>query len=470
MSTTVSAADAPPAARPRLTTTVIAGWGLGSFASSTMFQATSVYLLHFLVEYVGLAAALAGLIFSLTKLYDAVIDPVIGGVSDRTTSRFGRRRPFIALGGIICAVSFVLMFNLPRAENETLRIALAAGALLLNTTGYAILSIPYLAMPAEMTRDPKERTSIVSYRVIGIALGQIFGSSVAAWVIGLGGDGARGHSMMSFVLGATILTFSLLCFHLTAKAPTFPIVPQPRLTLKEKVRTVLGNHPFAMLILVKICGLISLNFYFGVLPFLFISVLRMDYKALGLYFLIQGPCIIATQPIWVRVAKRIGKRGCYWSAALLHCFGTVSWIFSGPDQPMEFFIARAVCIGVSSGGLLLAGQAMLPDAIGEDFRRTGQRREGLFAGIYTTTEKLAQAASLLMIGAALSAMGYMSAQAGGAQTAAVSDSIRWLLLVPACFDIVAAIPLIFYKLSSAPPHPAAIEAAQSAILADDEPA
>lgn len=468
MSTTAAAADTP-AAQPRLTNTVIAGWGLGSFASSTMFQATSVYLLHFLVEYVGLAAALAGLIFSLTKLYDAVIDPLIGGVSDRTRTRWGRRRPYIALGGVICSISFILMFNLPRSLDPTTGIVLAAAALLLNTTGYAILSIPYLAMPAEMTRDPKKRTTIVSYRVIGIALGQIFGSSVAAWIIGAFGGGARGHSLMSFVLGATILTFALTCFHLTAKAPSFPIVPQPRLSFKEKVATVLGNHPFAMLILVKIFNLISLNFYFGVLPFLFISVLRMDYKALGLYFLIQGPCIILTQPFWVRIAKRFGKRATYWSAALLHCIGTVSWIFSGPDQPMGLFIARAICVGVSSGGLLLAGQAMLPDAIGEDFRRTGQRREGLFAGIYTTTEKLAQAASLLMIGAALSAMGYVSAQAGGAQTAAVSDSIKWLLLVPACFDLIACVPLIFYKLSTTPPHPAAVEAAQAAMIAEEEP-
>ena len=354
-------------AQPALTRTVVAGWGLGSFAASTMFQATSVYLLHFLVDYVGLAAVIAGLIFSLTKLYDAVIDPFVGGISDRTQTRYGRRRPYIALGGVICAVSFILMFNLPRTESETLRVALAAGALLLNTTGYAILAIPYLAMPAEMTRDPKERTFIVSYRVAGIALGQIFGSTVAAWIIAAGGGGKEGHSVMAFVLGGTILTMALACFHFTAKAPSLPVAPAPRLSLIEKFRTAFSNRPFALLILLKIFNLISLNFYFGILPFLFITVLKMDYKALGLYFLIQAPCIIASQPLWVRFAKRFGKRATYWLAASVHALGTLSWLLSAPDQPMIYFVLRALVIGLSSGGLLLAGQSMLPDAISEDF-------------------------------------------------------------------------------------------------------
>ena len=92
---------------------IVFGWGLGTLGVAVLFNATNFLLLRFLTDYAGLAAAAAGLAIALSKVYDAVTDPLMGVVSDRTRSRWGRRRPFLFLGGLVCGAAFVLLFNAP---------------------------------------------------------------------------------------------------------------------------------------------------------------------------------------------------------------------------------------------------------------------------------------------------------------------------------------------------------------------
>src|SRR5437763_465162 len=108
------------------------GWAVGSFAMSAMFQATTVLLLSYLVNFVGIAAVTAGLLMGLSKVYDATVDPMIGIVSDKTRSRWGRRRPYLLLGGLVSGLSFWFLFSIPLVADVTLRTALVAVALLAN--------------------------------------------------------------------------------------------------------------------------------------------------------------------------------------------------------------------------------------------------------------------------------------------------------------------------------------------------
>jgi GPH family glycoside/pentoside/hexuronide:cation symporter len=119
------------------------GWGMGTLAMSLMFQSTSVFLLKYIVDFVGLAAATAGTIVSLAKIYDAVVDPLIGTLSDRTRTRWGRRRPYLLVGTFIAAISFVLLFNLATFDLTSGLIFMVLFALLLNATGYSLFNIPY---------------------------------------------------------------------------------------------------------------------------------------------------------------------------------------------------------------------------------------------------------------------------------------------------------------------------------------
>jgi GPH family glycoside/pentoside/hexuronide:cation symporter len=445
-----SASGAPE----RIPLVVAAGWGIGSFSAATMYQASTVFLLHYLVDSVGFAAVTAGLLLSAVKLYDAFIDPLVGTLSDRTHSRWGRRRPYILAGGLLSALSFVMLFNLPSVEGGAAMAAYAILVLLLNTTGYALLTIPYLAMPAEMTEDPRQRTYIVSYRVAGLAMGQISGATCASLLIGAMGGGAAGHSLMAWVMGAVIAGAAYACFAMTARAPSIPHPPAPRLSPWAKIRSALSNKPFALLLLVKMANLTGVHFFFALLPFLFVSVLDLGYGALGFFFAFQAVGMFGSQPLWVRVARLIGKKNLYFLGAALWAVGTAVWAYVDPQGNMAVVAGMAFALGIAAGSLLLAGQAMLPDAIAADFEKTGLRREGLFAGVYTTVEKVSGAGAAVLIGGLLTAAGYVGAHAAGGaatQTDGAMAAIKLMALAPGAFQILSAIPLLFYKISDRPP-------------------
>lgn len=156
-------------------------WGMGTVAMSILFNSYAVLTLRFMTDTLGIAAALAGTILLGAKVYDAITDPIMGLVTDRTKSRWGRRRPWLLVGAIVCATAFVAQFSVsPDAGSVVLLVALA---LILMRTGYTIFNIPYMAMAAEITSGAgdqyHQRSYLMSYRVGAICIGQLIGGALA---------------------------------------------------------------------------------------------------------------------------------------------------------------------------------------------------------------------------------------------------------------------------------------------------
>ena len=173
------------------------GWGIGTLTVSLMFQANGLLLLVYLTDFVNMNATTAGLLIGLSKIYDALTDPVMGRISDRTKSSWGKRRPYVLLGTIMCALSFILLFNLALFSDSQNIILITLFALILNATGYTIFNVPYLAMPAEITTDYNARTDLMSYRVMAVAAGQLGGSALGPALVVFFGSGIIGHSGMA---------------------------------------------------------------------------------------------------------------------------------------------------------------------------------------------------------------------------------------------------------------------------------
>ena len=152
----------------RLPLIICIGWGMGTFGISSMFNSVNLLLQRFATDFLGIAAAAYGLIYLVSKIYDAATDPVMGALSDRTRSRFGRRRPYLLLGGALCAAAFIALFNAPSVVDSPHALLLLALLLIFYSTGYTVFNVPYLAMPAEMTRDYMERARLISFRVYAI--------------------------------------------------------------------------------------------------------------------------------------------------------------------------------------------------------------------------------------------------------------------------------------------------------------
>ncbi|MEQ9112256.1 MAG: MFS transporter [Rhodospirillaceae bacterium] len=424
------------------------GWGLGSLSMSAMFNAISLLLLTFLIEFVGIPAVTAGALILVSKIYDAVTDPLMGVLSDRTKSRWGRRRPYLMLGGILAGVSFMMIFTVPAFESQNMLLLYVFVALLLNATAYTVFNVPYLAMPAEMTNSYDERTSLMSFRVGAIAGGQVLSSVLGPAVIAYYGGGLLGHSVMSVVVGIAIIAVCTLCFWSTHDAKFTEPLNDHSHSLRDQIKLAAGNKPFMVLLMVKFTQLFGFSIFIAALPLLFTRILGVTYADLGTYYLFQAGATMASQPVWVALSKKYGKTNCYYITSTIFAIASASWVFGTAADPTWYIGLRAVITGIGAGGLLLIGQSLLPDTIEHDFRRTGLRREGVFAGVYTTIEKFSFAFGPAVLGLLLGFMGWVESQGGqqAEQTARALMAIDIAMLVPTVTLVLSCICLSQYSL------------------------
>jgi GPH family glycoside/pentoside/hexuronide:cation symporter len=428
----------------------VVGWGLGTLPMAIYFNAFNVLALRFFTDFVGIAAASAGLLIGLSKLYDAFSDPLMGMLSDRTNSRFGRRRPYLLLGGLLCGVSLYVLFSTPAGMSGTTALWYVGCVLLLYATSYTIYNIPYMAMPAEITRDSRQRSSMMSWRVACIGAGGLiagaFGPKVVAWA----GGGVAGHSVMGMFLGGLIVSFSILTFFLTSDVPAFtPSTPKQRFTLRESLSTIFSNRPYLLLLGLKFFQLSGVAISAGTLAFFTVWILGRNYADLGTIILFTSVGQILGAALWLAVQRRIGSRYTFFASSFLFCAISLSWLLASADEVFAITLARVFLKGLGAGGILLVSQSLLPDTIEFDRLSTGLRREGVLSGVYTTIEKLAFAVGTALTGVYLGASGYLGMQnpVTGEQSAEAIRAIYYCQSVlPAALVAISALFIIRYRL------------------------
>lgn len=440
---------AQPDSRTPLPRSICMGWGLGTLGPVTALTATNVLLLRYLTDHVGVAAAVASSLIAFSKILDAFLDPAMGWASDRTNTRMGRRRPYLLAGGVMLAIAVVALFSIPMIADDGLRAFYVGAALVFYAVAYTVFNIPYLAMPAEMTQDYHERSYLMTFRVYAVGLSTIAASVLGPILLARLGGGADAYRAMAWVFVPLIVGSAVYCFASTRNAPFSPKPEKSHYPIREQIRSVVSNQPFLILILIKFLTLMSLGVQ-AVFAFFFTYVLRVSDASLGQYFLASSVAMILSQPLWLRLAKATGsKRNTYIIALTVSLPAFLSWLLAGPGEPGLFIYLRAIVVGASGGGAILMGQSLLPDTMEYDFRRTGLRREGIFAGFYTTVEKLSGAIGISVVGAILSGAGYIQSQ--GVTVKQPQSAIDAIYLVmgclPALISFLGIVALLFYRLT-----------------------
>lgn len=444
---------AAPKQEEKLPLTIAASWGIGTLAVSLGLSAQNILVLRYLTDFAGIGAGLAGSIIGLAKIYDAFTDPIMGVISDNTKSKIGRRRPYLLAGGALLTIAFLLIFNVPAAISQSWKVVYVVGALLLFATAYTIFNVPYLAMPTEMTTGLHQRSRLITFRVYTLAVSAIFASSVGPFIISHFGGGYRGHSIMAFCLAPLIVFAALICFFGTRNAPFTQKKETQKLGVVKQMSLAFENKPFFTLIGVKFCTLMNLGVA-STFPFFFVHVLERDYAVLGIYLLVQQMSLIASQPFWLWISRIFGKKHCYMASLMISMCIAATWVFATPEEPVFLMYLRAFSLGFATGSALLMGQSLLPDTIEYDYLKTGLHREGLFAGVYTTIEKLAGAIGVALIGITLSAVGYIEGTqvaTGGKVVqpeAAIKTIVFCVAFVPAIVDIAALFLLYRFNLTA----------------------
>ncbi|MEC9375313.1 MAG: MFS transporter [Pseudomonadota bacterium] len=383
-----------------------AGWGFGSMATSTMLNAPTAALLFFLVTIVKLDPLIVGGLIFAGKILDVLTDPPIGSLSDKTRSRFGRRRPWLLGSSFVCGLSFALLFNIPELSDvgSYIYIAFALGFFAI---AYTTFQVPYMAMPTEMTDDYHQRTMIMSWRVVFMSVGNVVGTGgFAALAKNLGG-GSQGYGDAAIYFGVFISLAMFLTFFFTKNTRQTEATPgNKKISIHQHITWLKLNKPLMILMAAKIGIFLGVFASLTTALFFFKSLLKLDEQTFFMVFGLQMVTSILFIPACNWIAKWIGKKPAYIISLLGFCIIVASWLFAEPNEPTPLLLIRAVLLGIFGAGAHLYGQSMLVDTFALDHRLTGERREGVLAASFSFVEKGCAALAPLIVGALLSGMGF----------------------------------------------------------------
>ena len=437
----------PPAAPPvpfaqRLT------WGAGSLATIGYLNVFTALALYYLTLVLKMDEVLAGLLITVARLIDAFSDPVMGWVTDHTRTAWGRRRPYLLLGAVICGASLPAVFSI-HALFSGLPPAWAAVMIVLvfYSLGFTIFNVPYLTIPVEMTRNRIQRLSLMSYRSAFMMVGGLLGMAGApALVELLGGDtNAGAYQSMGLMFGLLVLAFMLIPFFGTRSAYAAPLEKQPSLSLWQQVRTVCSNRPFVLLIGAKCTQFVALAVTGGTTVFMFTVVLKQPFTLLPWLAVATTLTILAGIPFWKSRGKFMTKRRGVLIGAGGEALASLTWLLVGPEWSREalivFLVARGVIGGFFGSAILLYSQAMWLDTIDYDQDRTGLRREGLYTSVYVFVERLGYSIGPLLVGVLLGASGFDVDLAPEAQPPSAATAV---LICMAVIPAIAQLGMLLF--------------------------
>jgi GPH family glycoside/pentoside/hexuronide:cation symporter len=397
-------AASPAAAAAKLPTRLYLGYGVGMVGGQIFRDAPALLLLFFMTDTLAIPAALAGLAVFLPKLWVVVCDPLVGAWSDRTQSRWGRRRPFVFWGALLSGLTFVALFNVPSFESPTAAAIYMTLIYTLASTAFSLFSIPYFSMATEFTEDTHERTTILAWRVAFTAAGLIAGG-VAPYLVARFGGGEGGYAMMALVLGLLITGSMLITFFGTASAPRIAR-SEAAVPLAQQLRLALANRNYLSLLTINTVQNLGAACNYAAIAYFVKYALGLPLAMLTPLVIVISVAAMAAQPLWVATSKRFGKRAVAMVSLVCYCLSTLAWTrVDGGDTAALYAIA--VAVGVFNSGFAMLLVSMLIDAIDEDRKTTGLNREGAFMGVWFALEKAMFAVGALIVSLILAALGFV---------------------------------------------------------------
>lgn len=390
-----------------------------------------VFLPAFYAEDLGLSLGVVGMALAGARVLDVVSDPLVGTLSDHWPGRFGRRKPLIALGGVLCGGALLALFLPPQGVGAGW-LAVTSALLYL---GWTLVQVPYTAWGAELTSDYHERTRITGAREAATLLGVLAAGAVPPLVTLLGGS--RADALAALAVAAVGLGLPAVAWMLW-RVPREPVfAPYPRTPLQTAWRTLAGNRPFRRLLLAWAINGLATGLPAVLFPLFVEHGLGGGQTAQGgLVFLYFVAAVLAV-PFWLRVARRWGKHRT-WSLAMVAAIAAFVWVPLLEPGDLWAFAVICVVTGGALGADLMLPPAMQGDVVDLDRLRTGRERAGLYFALWSMGTKLPLALAVGLAFPLLASLGF-DPGAGVVTSAGLSALAMIYALVPSVLKAVAVV-------------------------------
>lgn len=396
-----------------------------------------------MTDVVGINPAIAAIAIFIGRSWDYINDPIFGHLSDRTRTRWGRRRPFLLFGALPYAIAFALMWWRPPLHTDWSLAIYFAFIYVFYDAAATFVYMPYYALTPELTSDYDERTSLTATRMFFSILGGLVAFTLPLMIIGVF---SPGNTKSVFLMGCIFAVVSaiplLIVFFNTTERQEYMKQNQP--SLRQSIRAAWGNKPFIFGMFIFLFTWVSFDILQTILLFFIKYVLKQEAHSdliMGVIFVTA----ICALPIWNYASRRLNKRLAYIIGIAFWAVVQLILVTLQPSTGLGPIIFLCVLAGIGVGAAHILPWSIIPDAIEYGEQKTGERHEGMFYSLITLSQKVASSFAIPLALLVLSGTGYISNSA--VQPASAVLGIRIVAgPIPAAFLCIGILFAALYPL------------------------
>jgi GPH family glycoside/pentoside/hexuronide:cation symporter len=419
------------------------GYGLGDTASHFVWDMVGFWLLFFYTDVYKIPAAAAGTIMLVARFWDMGIDPVIGIISDRTHTRWGKFRPYILFGAIPYAVLAILTFTTPNL-GETGKIIYAGATYVLLMTAYAAINLPYSSMAAVMTSDTYERAGLNTYRFICAFVGQFVVTGLALTLAKFfgRGDKALGFQYTLVLFGLLSLVFFFITFK-TCKERVQPSASLPS-SLKEDLKDLFKNRPWIILAIVGIVSFVMFAMQNAAIAYYFKYYIGKE-ENVQLFNVVGTVALIVALPLSKPLARKFGNRNVFIASSLISGACFIALYLPGANDLITVYVLNILAKMAYAPAVPLLW-TMIADSADYSEWKSGRRATGLCFSAAVFAQKAGWGIGAAIAGWLLTVFNYIP---DAKQTETALTGIKLLIsVIPGILYMSCAVFMIFYNIDS----------------------
>ena len=424
-------------------------YGSGDWGISSVGMMRSIFYAIYLTDVVGLEPRLASFGALVGIVWDAINDPIVGILTDRLHTRWGRRRPFLLWFAIPFGLSFVILWSAPDWDNQAALMAYVTIAFMLADTLQTLISVPFLSLTPELTPDYDERTTLTSFRsffqLVGALSVVIAAPIIVDMILAAGGTQQQGFMLVGAIFGG-IGAIPLLLLGIFVRETSTP-EQQQAMPFRETLREAWKNVPFRFAVGIHMLNWSAVDMVAVTFPYFLlywiaqgdllakVHILGFDLAYEFAFFgILMSVCIVFI-PFWLWLARQWDKRRAY-------MLGMAFWvvialtIYTIPTEGTTQLLVIAAFAGIGVSAAYTLPDSIFADVIEWDELRTGRRQEGIFYGIRTLIRKLTGALVIFVTLQLLGWSGYVSPPDGVIQFTQSESALRMIRLLVSPFGAI----------------------------------